>query len=784
MTAQKYAKRNWAVIPCYASQYGGHCGCNNLNCSSVGKHPRTNNGFKDASTDIQQIQHWWTQWPESNIGIITGQQSGLVVLDVDGDVGHESLCNLIQLHGPLPNTLTAITGRGQHFYFSYPEGHSIKNSAGKIGKNLDIRADGGFVIAPPSRHASGHEYQWEDESLSPALLPSWLLKLITSPNLNNIKTHQATTVAPNNQFLQNACEQIRHATEGSRNDTLNRQSFMVGQRIASGLISHAEAERDLLDAAVACGLSMAEAKRTVNNGIKAGMLEPYLMKNQNFPKSIGELKEWLPPEPLPTKLPNVETFSYNLLPNAFAPWIEDISTRLQSPPDFAAVGAMVALSSLVGRRIGICPKAQDDWLVIPNLWGLIIGRPGLMKTPALIEPLKPLNRLEAKTAEEFQEQYTTWEADKIITEEKTKLIRKTVSQSLKNNQEPNNELISFLKESADAEPSRKRYVVNDTSVEKLGEVLAVNSNGVLLFRDEILGFLRPLDKPGNEGSRAFYLESWNGNGRFTYDRIGRGTVEIEAACLSILGGVQPGPLRNYMRDKIWGEAGDDGLMQRFQLTVWPDISPTWENIDRLPDREARENAYRVFETISHYKPKNATSVSAYDEIPFLRFTHEAQELFTEWRTELEHRLRNNDEPPCLEAHLAKYRSLIPSLALLLHVADNKTGSVGITELEKALAWGEYLESHARRVYSLGTKADIESAQRLLKQLQKGALEDPFTLRDVYRHGWSGLTTPQEAESALVTLEEYHYIQRTSSTTGGRPTELFWINPVLREIQNG
>ena len=141
----------------------------------------------------------------------------------------------------------------------------------------------------------------------------------------------------------------------------------------------------------------------------------------------------------------------------------------------------------------------------------------------------------------------------------------------------------------DETPTRRRYLVNDSSVEKLGELLNENPNGLLVFRDELLGLLYSLERDGQEGARQFYLETWNGNGRFTYDRIGRGTVDIEACCLSVLGSIQPGPLQDYL-----ATAPDDGLIQRFQLAVWPDLEPGWTNVDRWPNRDAKERAGSVF----------------------------------------------------------------------------------------------------------------------------------------------------------------------------------------------
>jgi len=112
----------------------------------------------------------------------------------------------------------------------------------------------------------------------------------------------------------------------------------------------------------------------------------------------------------------------------------------------------------------------------------------------------------------------------------------------------------------------------------LGEILNENPHGILLFRDELNGFFRTLERQGHEADRAFYLECWNGDNSFTYDRIGRGTLHIAGACLSILGSIQPGPLADIVRG-LRG-IGDDGLLQRFQLAVWPDASPEWQNIDR------------------------------------------------------------------------------------------------------------------------------------------------------------------------------------------------------------
>ena len=122
-------------------------------------------------------------------------------------------------------------------------------------------------------------------------------------------------------------------------------------------------------------------------------------------------------------------------------------------------------------------------------------------------------------------------------------------------------------------PVWRRYRTNDTTVEKLGELLKENPRGILIFRDELIGLLAALDREDRKSDRGFYLEAWNGYGNYHYDRIGRGTVSIENCCVSILGGIQPSKLLAYLhqaRDAL----GNDGLLQRFQLLVYPDEPKT------------------------------------------------------------------------------------------------------------------------------------------------------------------------------------------------------------------
>ena len=218
--ALDYARRGMAIFPAHTPTADGTCSCRKPQCADIGKHPRTSNGLTGATTDQAQIRKWWDMWPLANIAVRTGAISGLVVVDVDpGKGGHEALAGLEAQYGPLPTTIRSITGSlGDHLFFAHPGGH-IPNSAGKIGPGLDIRGDGGYIIAPDSLHRSGRRYEWElsshpdDTPLAP--LPSWLLALVKKADPTprpgaTTDTGRIPAGQRNNALFKTGCAMRRH----------------------------------------------------------------------------------------------------------------------------------------------------------------------------------------------------------------------------------------------------------------------------------------------------------------------------------------------------------------------------------------------------------------------------------------------------------------------------------------------------------------------------------------------------------------------------------------------
>jgi Protein of unknown function (DUF3987) len=491
--------------------------------------------------------------------------------------------------------------------------------------------------------------------------------------------------------------------------------------------------------------------------------------------------EWPEPLMLPEGLSPVAALDTALLPAAIAPWVCDISERMQCPPDYVGMTALVALGSVLGRKIGIAPEQQTDWFEVANLWSCCVGRPGVMKTPAIGEALKPLQRLEVKAREtydaeaaEYAKTLQLWKMRKEAAEATFKAaLKKDASAAL---------VFSDLEP---IEPAERRYITNDTTYEKLGEILAQNPNGVLAHRDELVSLLKTLDREEFAAARGFFLTAWGGKERYTFDRIGRGRVHIEGACLSMIGSTQPGRLAEYVRRAVSGGAGDDGLIQRFGLLIWPDQSPEWKSVDRYPDTAACEAAWEVFEGFEGMDPGaiGAEPTSKYQSVPVLRLHAEAHGLFLDWRQDLEKGLRSPDGlHPALESHFAKYRKLVPALALINHLADVGHGPVGTEAMTRALGLVTYLETHARRAYGAGPEAETAAAKVILSHIRKGDLEDGFSAREVHQRGWSNLRDRNQVQAGLDLLCDLDWIVAVDKKhpAAGRPTTHYRVNPRARQ----
>jgi putative DNA primase/helicase len=629
----------------------------------------------------------------------------------------------------------------------------------------------------------GSKHELHDVNVETAVLGELMLEPGQIQNYAHLLSARSFTTHQNRLVL-SAIFAIWHETRSvdavtvaewlSRNGTLSVvggpdgvKEYLEAVPYGYHLHKHVETLLDLENRRLAMGRIDEIRARVMNrNTPLSAILPPDWMTGTT---SSTMKHDWPKPKALPQELGPVATFDSGILPAILKPWAEDIAERMQVPIDFPAIGLMISLAGVVGRKLCIRPKRYDVWEVVPNLWGAIVGRPGVLKSPALDEAMRPLRRVEREAHDSYVQARASYDAQT--------LGPKASRGSDDDSADDEGGKIT--------EPVERRYIVADVTSEKLGELLQENPTGLTLIRDELTGFLRFLDKPGQETARAFYLECWNGCGDFVFDRILRGTTRIESACLSVIGGIQPGPLKAYRDAAQKNGAGDDGLIQRFQLLVWPDQDDVFVNVDRWPDKKAKNGVFDLFDKIDKRDGFQCGGKVDQDDrhgIPYVRFTNPAQRLFDEWREGLESRLRSGELEPAMESHLSKYRSLVPTLALLTNLADDEVGAVPDSALSRAIKWAEYLETHAARVYGLSrTQAPVQ-ASALAAKILAGDLRNSFTSREVYQRDWKNLAEADDVKRAATFLETLGWLRKTDVETGGRPSTRWEISPRLPELE--
>lgn len=219
--------RGWSAFPLHHVE-DGRCSCRNAECDHVGKHPRTRNGYLNATSDEAAVRASWQRYPHANVGLPTGENQ-LFVLDVDSrHGGDETLEALEREHGKLPETPLVLTGGGgRHFYFRNPGGISSRND---ITPGIDVKANGGYVVAPGSNHVSGRNYEWEllsdPEAIPLADPPRWLLDLARTNSNGRARGRAENEPIP---------EGTRHDTLVSRAGTMRAKGF-DDEAIAAALL--------------------------------------------------------------------------------------------------------------------------------------------------------------------------------------------------------------------------------------------------------------------------------------------------------------------------------------------------------------------------------------------------------------------------------------------------------------------------------------------------------------------------------------------------------------------
>ena len=415
-----------------------------------------------------------------------------------------------------------------------------------------------------------------------------------------------------------------------------------------------------------------------------------------------------------TSIAEKQTFDHTLLPDIVSPFIKDIAQGMNAPVSFAGIGVLTVISSAIGARLGIRLKLKDDWTITPNLWGIFIAPPSIKKSPIFNEVLIPLKRAEYKRREEHKENAKEYNKEKGVYDIKVKKHIKEIAEGTES-----------TPPQIGRAPAQTRYIINDATVEKVGDIMVANPKGLLVAVDELSGFIKTFDRAGREGDRSFWLTAFSGDTDMSVDRIQRGSTYIPNLCASILGTIQPDILSKLVDDSING--GGDGLIQRFQLLAIEDHIK-YEAVDRYPNVIARDAYCDIVTQILNTDPISRGAIQANrDKIPYFRVSTEANKIYREWDEKNHKKIAHTEkENAPYASHLGKFGSLLGSLTLIFFYVDRVSNKISDDEIpkkyvENAIKLCAFFEQEALKLYDLPKAKDRRSEQlrdRILTRLHK------------------------------------------------------------------
>jgi hypothetical protein len=487
--------------------------------------------------------------------------------------------------------------------------------------------------------------------------------------------------------------------------------------------------------------------------------------------AVSQKTTWPEPQPIKANLSEVPTLDLTMLPDVFLPFVKDNAERMGQPCDFFAVPLMIVAAAALGSSWAVCPKAYDEgWKESMVLWGGIVAPPGSKKSACLNAALKPIHKIAEELTLEHQQALSDYQRLKDDYTDQQRQLKKPTGRAA---------ITQLLMEPETPKP--ERILVQDTTYQKLADIMCNSPRGLLCSMDELAGALVKWDEKGQEAARQFFLTSWNGDQPYVVDRVEAGTKQIKRAFLCLMGGFQPSVLAQYVKQSTSGNRGDDGLVQRFQMLSFPDSQKELTEADRSADKDAEEMMLSAVLRLRRLTPASAgAEMDPVSTRAFLHFDADAQIEFDKVRRTIEQKAKSGKAGPAMSSHLGKMPGTIAKLALLIHLLDGGSGPIDMTATTKALKWFMYLYPHAKRIYGSSPTASFDSTSMLLQKIKQGHFPNPFTAREVVRKGWTGLTSQQSVEDAIEWLVTCHWLRADGLDTGGRPKEVYTAHPKTLE----
>ncbi|MGW3416489.1 DUF3987 domain-containing protein [Streptomyces phaeochromogenes] len=730
-------------------------------CDQRGKHPSvafTRKHTKDAET----IRRLLAGRPQ-NVGVSVGACTGpdgeqLLVVDSDRPGAIEDVA---KARGEVwPTTMRVRTAKGYHDYLWAPAGLKLGNGLGSLKGQFDgdVRAGNAYVVGPGSLHQSGVIYTLEDPEQPPEQVPPWLLDALTSRPVAPTAPVARVTIpvdrldAYTRKVVQEECDAITRAPDGDQNNTINTAAFSFGTLIGAGALSEAEARAYLLTAARAGNHPEGRALATIESGLRAGLAEPrhpwppVSHRSVTAPvharaadegsvisvrRSLEGEDEW--EEPLSIDRPQLPPFPVALLGPNLAAVVEAVTAQVQVAPDIPAMIALPAISTAIGGRAQV--RIRPGWSEACSLWTATVAGAGERKSAAeapFSDTLRGIEReLQAKAVPEIEDaeqqmkiaQARLDDAEKMAVKAKPDVRALRMDEAKLAKQE--------LREMGPV-PALPRLLFGDITpaampvkaAQQGGRMGVIHSEGTLIKQ---MGGLY------NSGTvdTGFALDAYDGKA-MPVDRIGRDSIEMESAHLTIGLLVQPIILEQLGRKKD-DEMLHNGFVQRF-LYGFP--------ASRLGYQDPRGSVPIPAEVMDGLRYRLGQLVHGLWKNSMVRavtFTDEASEVMYVFQEQMQERLRRGGDLHPMASWASKLPGKLARIAALITLYEDPAATqVQVAQLQAALAMAPYFVTHARLCLDLmgaNRDAKLMPARDVLEWLRRrkdDKRQEPFTVRDAQR----------------------------------------------------
>jgi hypothetical protein len=763
--ALRLASFGWPVFLVYPV-CDGVCYCDKAGlCSSPGKHPITARGFKDATTNLSQISAWWSTYPDANLGLRTGADSGFWVLDADGEEGLAAVHDLEREHGPLPRTPTVRTGGGgRHFFFRWPEGQPVKNAVKLSGLPIDVRGEGGYVVAPPSMHRSGLRYLWEvsPDEVKPAEAPSWLLDLV--------RTKRAPAQPCVWEVALRGGNDLHSAPGVAEGERHNRALELIGSHLGRGE-DPVEVERLALGWARRCEPPMPEDEV---QQIVMDLADKEEVRAQS-------MDVWEPP--MEFQRFDTPPFPTSVLPDWLRDFVEAEAVATQTPPDLAGMLVLATLAACGAKKVQV--RINVGYVEQVNLFALIALPPANRKSAVFNDVMQPLVEFECAEKARLGPQIAAAENSLKISQARLAQLQKDAADAEPDQMEARVDEAARLQQEIArmVVPKPPRCIADDVTAEALGTLLAENKGRLALASAEgdVFELIKGRYSKG-QANFGIYNRAHAGDDLWV-DRKGRPSEFVKKPALTMALAVQPDVIRGLMENPSLRQRG---LLARF-LYALP--------ASNVGSRDVKPPPMSSF-VLATYRRKIASLVSLPPQLDDsgdikpreLLLSPKAEEQRLRFAAWLEPRLGQGGDLYSIADWAGKLLGAVLRIAGLLHLAEHAgqcaagTPEISHNTMEHAVEIGFYLIDHARAAFDLmGADPMVYDAQYVLGWIKRKQLAS-FSQRDAFEGTKGHFRKVDALRPALALLVTHGHIRLApvsrQTGPGRRPSTQFEVNPFV------